>query len=548
MAGTIFINYRREDSIGTAGRLRDRLAQTFGHKNLFMDVDSIPAGVDFLTYLNKQVAACDVVLVVIGQNWLDSKDESGRRRLDNPDDFVAVEIAAALARDIRVIPILVDEARMPKADKLPDPIKLLARRNAVEVRHTHFGRDAEALIEKIRSAFDGGSVEPRSWRMMAMVLAGAAVAVVLLVGWIGYSWMSETQPTASIGPVPDTIATVTAKPQVDEQLAAENERKRVEGEARARYSALLNQGTTDAKINANDKAIATFSEAIRLNPGAPAAFYERGTVYRNKSNYDKAIADYNEAIKLDPGNASAFSERCFAYRSISEYDKAIADCNKAIRLDPNNASAFTDRGVAFTREADHKRAMTDYDKAVSVDPKYAGAFLYRGLAFTRKGNLDQATADYNEAIRLVNEAIQSDSNNARALVIRCVAYGDKGDSDRAIADCNEAIRLNPEYAIAFIDRGVVYERKGDTDRAITNYNEAIRLDPKSAIAFSDRCFSYWKKGDNDRAITDCNEAIRTRSQERYRLQQPGPRLCEKRRQRPSNNRFQRGHSTRSRVR
>ena len=512
MAGTIFINYRREDSIGTAGRLRDRLALTFGHKNLFMDVDSIPAGVDFLTYLNKQVAACDVVLVVIGQNWLDSKDESGRRRLDNPDDFVAVEIAAALARDIRVIPVLVDEARMPKADKLPDPIKLLARRNAVEVRHTHFGRDAEALIEKIRSAFDGGSVESRSWRMMAMVLAGAAVPVVLLVGWIGYSWMSETQPTASIGPVPDTIATVTAKPQVDERLAAENERKRVEGEARARYSALLNQGTTDAKINANDKAIATFSEAIRLNPGAPAAFYERGVVYRNKSNYDKAIADYNEAIRLDPGNTSAFSERCFAYRSISEYDKAIADCNKAIRLDPNNASAFTDRGVAFTREADHKRAMTDYDKAVSVDPKYAGAFLYRGLAFTRKGNLDQATADYNEAIRLVNEAIQSDSNNARALVIRCVAYGDKGDSDRAIADCNEAIRLNPEYAIAFIDRGVVYERKGDTDRAITNYNEAIRLNPNAANALVNRGIAYSKKGDQDRA-TDYNKAIRLNPKE-----------------------------------
>ena len=89
MADKIFINYRREDSIGTAGRLRDRLAQAFGQKNLFMDVDSIPAGVDFVAYLNNQVAACDVVLVVIGPNWLDAKDESGRRRLDNPDDFVA---------------------------------------------------------------------------------------------------------------------------------------------------------------------------------------------------------------------------------------------------------------------------------------------------------------------------------------------------------------------------------------------------------------------------------------------------------------------------
>src|SRR4029078_8206838 len=168
----------------------------------------IPAGVDSQTYMNTQVAACDVLLVVIGQNWLHSKDESGKRRLDSPDDFVAVEIEAALARDIRVIPLSVDEARMPKADKLPDPIKLLARRNAVEVRHSHFGRDAEALIEKIRSSFDGGSVEPRSRRVMAVVLAGAAVEVVLLVGWIGYSRMSETQPTASTRPVAHTTATV----------------------------------------------------------------------------------------------------------------------------------------------------------------------------------------------------------------------------------------------------------------------------------------------------------------------------------------------------
>ena len=118
MAGKIFINYRRDDSIGMAGRLHDRLAQTFGRDKLFMDVDHIPAGVDFVAHLNSQVAACDVVLVVIGPNWLNAKDESGERRLDNPDDFVAIEIAAALARDIRVIPVLVDGARMPKAERV----------------------------------------------------------------------------------------------------------------------------------------------------------------------------------------------------------------------------------------------------------------------------------------------------------------------------------------------------------------------------------------------------------------------------------------------
>ena len=129
-----------------------RLAQTFGRENLFMDVDHIPAGVDFVEYLSSQVAACDAFLAVIGPNWLDAKDDDGRRRFDNPDDFVAIEIAAALARNIRVIPVLIDGARTPKADKLPDSIKPLVRRNAVEVRNANFGRDADSLITKVREA------------------------------------------------------------------------------------------------------------------------------------------------------------------------------------------------------------------------------------------------------------------------------------------------------------------------------------------------------------------------------------------------------------
>src|SRR5215468_168796 len=104
MAGKIFINYRRDDAIGMAGRLYDRLAQAFGKRNVFMDVDHIPAGVDFVAYLNSQVAGCDVFLALIGPGWLHSKDERGIRRLDNPDDFVTIEMAAALARDVRVIP------------------------------------------------------------------------------------------------------------------------------------------------------------------------------------------------------------------------------------------------------------------------------------------------------------------------------------------------------------------------------------------------------------------------------------------------------------
>ena len=157
MSGKIFINYRRDDAGGTAGRLYDRLAQAFGRANLFMDVDHIPAGVDFIEYLNGQVAQCDVFLAVIGPNWLKLTDDSGRRRIDNPDDFVLIEIAAALARDIRVIPVLVDGARTPKADELPELVRPLVRRNGIEVRNIYFGRDAEALVAKVGEALESAA-------------------------------------------------------------------------------------------------------------------------------------------------------------------------------------------------------------------------------------------------------------------------------------------------------------------------------------------------------------------------------------------------------
>ena len=142
MAGNIFINYRRDESGHVAGRLHDSLAPTFGRNKLFMDVDNIPVGRDFEDYLKSQVAACDAMLAVIGPNWLAAKDDTGKRRLDNPDDFIVIEIGTALTRNIPVVPVLVDGARMPKASELPDSLKLLARCQAMQVRHTSFSSDA----------------------------------------------------------------------------------------------------------------------------------------------------------------------------------------------------------------------------------------------------------------------------------------------------------------------------------------------------------------------------------------------------------------------
>src|SRR5262249_59276111 len=104
MPNKIFINYRREDSIDAAGRLHDRLAQTFGHKNIFMDVEDIPAGVDFTKYLSDQVAASRVFLAVIGPAWLDAKDESGGRRGGDPNHIPAIEKTTALSPTTPLLP------------------------------------------------------------------------------------------------------------------------------------------------------------------------------------------------------------------------------------------------------------------------------------------------------------------------------------------------------------------------------------------------------------------------------------------------------------
>jgi len=121
-------------------------------ERIFMDVDAIPPGADFVDVLGEKVAACGVLLAVIGPDWLDARDATGQRRLDDPNDFDRVEIAAALQRKIPVVPILLDNTPMPRADTLPDELKPLARRNAVPLSHLRFSSDVARLVERLKLA------------------------------------------------------------------------------------------------------------------------------------------------------------------------------------------------------------------------------------------------------------------------------------------------------------------------------------------------------------------------------------------------------------
>ena len=230
--GRIFISYRREETAYAAGWLYAQLADHYGGGQVFKDVDSIQLGDDFVEVITSAVGSCDVLLALIGDDWLTITDEHGRR-LDDPDDFVRLEIQAALTRNVRVIPILVDGARMPRAEELPESLARLVRRQALELSPARFDFDTGRLLKvldraltEVRAAPAQPSPTPsvppagrprrRRRSTRTLVLAGAGIGVVLILlivailGDSGTTPSTTPSPTGAASPSPSAGAGTTS--------------------------------------------------------------------------------------------------------------------------------------------------------------------------------------------------------------------------------------------------------------------------------------------------------------------------------------------------
>jgi hypothetical protein len=177
MPRKIFISYRRQDSAANALGIGQYLENVFGRKNVFIDVD-MHAGTKFPALLEKRLSECKVMLVLIGPDWLNARDDQGQRRLDNPDDWVRLEISHALKRDITVIPVRVNGAELPAKAALPDDIRGLLDYQAVSVTTSSFRNDMGGLVRDIRSI-----PSPRSWRNFGAIAAGSVLLIAALVLW-----------------------------------------------------------------------------------------------------------------------------------------------------------------------------------------------------------------------------------------------------------------------------------------------------------------------------------------------------------------------------
>jgi tetratricopeptide (TPR) repeat protein len=204
----------------------------------------------------------------------------------------------------------------------------------------------------------------------------------------------------------------------------------------------MQQGREAMRKRDYDKAIALFSEVIRLNSKDAPAYLERGEALASKREVEKAVADFTTAIALDPKLKKAYYMRAFYVRGEGAYDKAIADYSAIIRLDPNDAEAYRQRGSLHESNAQHDAALADLDRAVQLQPNNEAAYFFLGWCHGRHGELDKAVEDY-----------------------------------------NNAIRCQPRYAAAFVDRADIYRQKRDYKNAQKDFDAAIAISPTDTRAY-----------------------------------------------------------------
>jgi hypothetical protein len=271
MIRRIFINYRHDDSPGTAGRICDHLKDALGPDSLFID-DDIPKGEDFEKYLNTQLNGSFVFLAIIGRNWLHVLDKEGHRRLDTDGDWVRVEIATALVRQIKVIPVILDGAVVPDASDLPSDLRPLANRQAITLRNHQFDLDFAALVETLREALgadqlNGGGANGSTANNVPLVIQakkfqelvhrdlstgkrlGARRFIVGLLMFVAVALFiylltapTGVQPPTGGGPAKEEANRPRAEPTARDEEEAAKQRERAQWEFKQRQD-VLREGT-----------------------------------------------------------------------------------------------------------------------------------------------------------------------------------------------------------------------------------------------------------------------------------------------------------------
>ena len=385
MPPRIFISYRRDDAAGDAGRLADHVQRRFGADRVFLDIDTIEPGSDFVRALRGSLQETAVMLVVIGPRWTALRAADGSRRLDDPGDFVRMEVEAALGRDIPVVPVLVQGAPMPQAKDLPASLAALATRQALALDHAEFHDDAERLCDRIQKVIDAdgsslGIIGRGWWFGLA-----AVAALTLTIG--GYYALSSNDQTSAGAPTAGE-ATPTAATAADGLLAEASAQRR-----RSQYV----------------EALATLARARDAAPDSPAV----------RQLQEEVAMDWIRNVRVASGT-STFGEAIKP--ALAVIDAALPAATGARRADLLAHSGWA--AFLMWRDGDRRLDPAEwYREALSLEEvnPYANAMLAHWVLFQDD--------DVPGAVKLFDKAVQAKRAGDAVRGLQWAGYGNEGSLD-----------------------------------------------------------------------------------------------------------------------
>ena len=389
--GRVFISYRRDDAAGEAGRLADHLQKRFGADRVFLDIETIEPGTDFVQVLQRSLKETAAVLVVIGRQWVDIRNAAGARRLDDPADFVRQEVEAALGRGVPVVPVLVQGAPLPRAEDLPTPLAPLVTRQTATLDHAEFHADVERLCDRLAPLIAGG----RGWWPLPVPLAVTAGVVLLAAVLGGYAWYrgqaAERQRVAA-----DTSARLERTRQV---------------------AALVETATGQRQRRQFGDAVKTLEAARQLDSEAaePRLLLEDVAMqWLREVQGDETSKTFGEALKP----------------ALAIVDRALPGSSGSRRAD-----LLAHQGWAtFLLWRDGDRSLRPQDRyrdalAIDADNPYANAMLAHWTLWTGD--------DVDEAARLFGAALRGNRALDAVRTLQWAAY----QNDSSVRAQVEVIRL-----------------------------------------------------------------------------------------------------------
>jgi tetratricopeptide (TPR) repeat protein len=250
-----------------------------------------------------------------------------------------------------------------------------------------------------------------------------------------------------------------------------------------------------------DKAIETYTKAIKLKPENSEAWRCRASAYIRKKQYDKAIEDCDQALVLNHANAKAFNERAVAHGAKGDLKSALGDYNEAVRLAPGDPMFWAGRAWTYNNLKEHNKAIADASEAIRLKGDFALPFTERGLAYYSLKDYDKALAD-------LGQAVKQQPTRVEPLYYRGLALSKLKKASEAMKDFSEVIRLNPKYAAAYRERGTLHFNEVEYQLAVQDFSEAITINPKDAQAWLWRSLCQKSLGNKRQAADDYNEAVR----------------------------------------